>query len=299
MTISDVIINYRRYMKLKNYSPHTIKNYMNILRHFVLWTDAMLEEVSSKHILDYIDWLLSKRLTPKTINCHLNCIRCFYDYLRYEEGISVKNPVKTGYTLRLPKPLPRYLKEEEIELFFKAVDSPRDRAMFFLMLRCGLRVEELSELTTEAIDLGRRRIHVKNGKGGKGRVVYLSNDACEALEKYLRLRCDRKIRKVFLVEKGRCRGKPISVRGIQKRIEYYARQTRMRVSCHMLRHTMATQLLNADAELVTIQDLLGHTTITTTQRYCKVSNLKVQRDYFNAIDKVARKQELQSSGKNI
>jgi site-specific recombinase XerD len=88
------------------------------------------------------------------------------------------------------------------------------------------------------------------------------------------------------VEKGSCFGKPISVRGIQKRIEYYARKVGLKVSCHQLRHTMATQLLNADADLVTIQDLLGHTRIKTTQRYCKVSNLKVQRDYFKAMEAV-------------
>jgi len=79
------------------------------------------------------------------------------------------------------------------------------------------------------------------------------------------------------------RGKAISVRGIQKRLEYYARQAKLKVSFHQLRHTMATQLLNADAALVTIQDLLGHTRIKTTQRYCRVSNVKVQRDYHRAM----------------
>ena len=72
-------------------------------------------------------------------------------------------------------------------------------------------------------------------------------------------------------------------------MEYYSRVTGVRVSCHQLRHTMATQLLNADADLATIQDLLGHSWITTTQRYCKVSDLKVQRDYFNAMDRVQAK----------
>jgi site-specific recombinase XerD len=91
------------------------------------------------------------------------------------------------------------------------------------------------------------------------------------------------------VQKGPLKGKPISVRGIQKRIEYYSQKTGIRVSCHHLRHTMATQLLNADAALVTIQDLLGHSKITTTQCYCKVSNLKVQRDYYKAINVVLQR----------
>ena len=92
------------------------------------------------------------------------------------------------------------------------------------------------------------------------------------------------------------KGQPLSVRGIQKRIEYYAKKSRLNVSCHRLRHTMATQLLNADADLATIQDLLGHGQITTTQRYCWVANLKVQRDYYKAMKVVL--QRTQAQGEN-
>jgi len=94
---------------------------------------------------------------------------------------------------------------------------------------------------------------------------------------------------MFLVQKGPLTGAPISVRGIQKRIEHYARKSGLRVSCHRLRHTFATDLLNADADLTTIQDLLGHERITTTQRYCHVANLKVQRDYYKAMEKVLQR----------
>jgi site-specific recombinase XerD len=154
------------------------------------------------------------------------------------------------------------------------------------MLRGGLRVEEVANLTIGAMDLKRRKIIVEQGKGGKGRVVYFSNDAFDALVHYLRVRPSSRVKKLFLVEKGPYYGRAISVRGIQKRMEYYARKAGLKVSCHQLRHTMATQLLNADADLVTIQDLLGHSRIKTTQRYCKVSNLKVQRDYFKAMEVV-------------
>jgi len=137
----------------------------------------------------------------------------------------------------MSKPLPRHLTEEELSVFFKVCKTSRDRAMFMLMLRCGLRVAEVVGLTLGDIDLRRRRL----------------------------------------------------VRGIQKRMEYYAKKTGLRVSCHALRHTMATQMLNADAELVTIQDLLGHRWITTTQRYCRISNRKVQRDYYRAMEMVMQK----------
>jgi len=121
-----------------------------------------------------------------------------------------------------------------------------------VMLRCGLRVAEVTDLTLGDLDLHRSKILVQNGKARKGRVVYLSQDAQEALVAYLKVRPSTKIRKVFLAEKSPFRGQPISVRGIQKLLESYAQRARLHVSSHQLRHTMATQLLNADAELVTI-----------------------------------------------
>jgi site-specific recombinase XerD len=280
----DAIVHYRRYLKRRNYSPHTIRNYMNTLRHFVLWLDEPIEEVTHKKMAQYIDSLQRKGLKPKTINSHLDSIRGFYHHLEDEEGVAISNPVKRGYALRLPRPLPRHLRDEQVPHLFSEIKHPRDRALFLVMLRCGLRVEEVANLTVGALDLMGRKIFVHHGKGGKDRVVYMSNDLYHALIQYLRVRSSDRAKKLFLVEKGSYKGKPISVRGIQKRMEYYARKTHLKVSCHHLRHTMATQLLNADADLVTIQDLLGHSRIKTTQRYCTVSNLKVQRDYFKAME---------------
>jgi site-specific recombinase XerD len=120
-------------------------------------------------------------------------------------------------------------------------------------------------------------------------MVYISNDAMKALIEYVRIRPESETPKVFLVEKGTYRGQPISIRGIQKRMEYYAKKSGLKVSCHQMRHTMATQMLNAGAELVTIQDLLGHSSIRTTERYSKVSNLKVQQDYHKAMEVVMQR----------
>lgn len=134
----------------------------------MLWVDVPIEEVTHKKISDYIDRLLEKRLRPKTINCHLQNIRGLYDYLSHEEEeIRLANPVKKGHSLRLPKPLPRHLREEEIDTFFDVIKSPRDCAIFIVMLRCGLRVEEVSNLTLGSLDLKRRRIYVFNGMGGR------------------------------------------------------------------------------------------------------------------------------------
>ena len=277
-------------MKRRNCSPHTVKGYLNKLKQFVLWLDAPIEAVDKHKISAYIDYLLDKQLSPKTINIHLGTIRGFYRYLQDEEDREIINPVSRGRSLRLARPLPKHLSDAEVVWFLRSIISRRDRAMFMLMLRCGLRVEEVANLRLDAIDYRQSRLFVYNGKGGKDRVVYISNDAAEALTEYLGIRRPMtRAKNIFLVGKGRFRGKPISVRGIQKRIEFYSEKCGVDVSCHQLRHTMATQLLNADADLVSIQDLLGHTRIKTTQRYCRVSNVKVQRDYHRAMEEVMKR----------
>src|SRR5512139_3445535 len=281
------LIRYRRALKRKNYSAHTVKSYLNLLDQFMRWLTVPLSEVTRKDIGVYVDHLLRKRRMPKTITCHLQTIRLFFDYLMNEEGQAILNPV-TRISLRLPKPLPRHLKDDQVGRLFDGITDLRDRAMFMLMLRCGLRVQEVAELTVDAIEYGRRQIFVFHGKGAKDRVVYRSEDARSALLAYLTKRSS-KARALFLVQKVTMRGKPLSVRGIQKRPEYYARESELKLSCHPIRHTMATQLITADADLATIQDLLGHGQITTTQRYCRVANLKVQRDYYKAMKVVLQR----------
>ena len=271
-------------MKRRNCAPNTVKNYMNMIKHFVVWVDVPVEEVTHATVSRYIDYLMKKRMAPKTVNCHLDGIRQFYHYLKEEEDRVIINPIRKNHMQKMSRPLPRHLRDEQVKSFFRVVSGLRDRAMFMLMLRCGLRVEEVANLAIGAIDVNRRTVLVEDGKGAKDRIVYMSNDALQALAAYLRVRPASRTRKVFLVKKGPCTGQPISIRGIQKRMEYYAQKAKIKVSCHHLRHTMATQMLNADADLSTIQDLLGHSSVKTTQRYCRISNLKVQRDYFNAME---------------
>lgn len=286
MQMTNVIIDFRRYLKRRNYSRHTVKNYLSVLKEFVIWLDVPIEQFTSQKVDEYIDYLHGKRMQAASINIYLASVRVFYRYLRHEVGIKLPNPFRTGKRLRTPKPLPRFLQEEHIERLFDIIRGKRDHAMFMLMLRCGLRVSEVAGLGLNQIDLKRRRVLVCNAKGGKERMVYISDDARQALAAYLNQRTSSRVKKVFLVEKGPCKGQPLSVRGIQKRMEYYAKKAGLSACCHQLRHTMATQLLNAEAKIATIQDLLGHSWISTTQRYCTISNLAVQRDYHQAMQKI-------------
>jgi site-specific recombinase XerD len=291
MDPTEATVRYRRFLKRVNYSRTTISNYTFNIKSFFKWLKVPIINVTPKSIYEYIGFLHNRRLKPKTINSYLNGIRRYYEYLKCEEGVDITNPVKSHYMQILPKPLPRFLKEREVTIFFNHIKDKRDAAMFMLMLRCGLRVGEVANLTFPAIDFEEKSILVLNGKFRKDRIVYMSDDSIKALSEYIKARPYSRKQKVFVVQKGRYKGNPLSIRSIQKRMENYAKKTGLTVSCHRLRHTMATQLLNADAMLSTVQELMGHECIISTQRYAKVSNAKVRRDYFKAMDLVVNRKD--------
>ena len=182
--VVESIDRYRRSLKRKNFAAHTVKAYMNVLAQFTRWLAVPLEHVTRNEIGAYVDHLFHKRLSPKTVTCHLQTIRLFYEYLISEEGMVLVNPVKK-ISIRLPKPLPRHLKDDQVANLFSVITKARDRAMFMLMLRSGLRVEEVAHLTVDAVEYGRRELFVACGKGAKDRMVYLSDDAASALAAYL------------------------------------------------------------------------------------------------------------------
>ena len=134
MNLTESILSYRRYLKRKNYSLHTVKNYLHRLQRFFVWISVPLESVKPEEIKNYIEFLLEKRLAPQTINSHLVVIRMFYNYLADEEDIKVDNPVLKGMTLRVGKPLPRHLRDADVAVFFDVVSKHRDMAIFMLML---------------------------------------------------------------------------------------------------------------------------------------------------------------------
>ena len=286
MEITNSILSYRRFLKRRNFSAHTLTHYLNDLKQFLVWVDIPIEQVEKEKVERYIEYLLHQGKKPKTINCHLNAIRQFYEYLSQETTLDITNTAENVSAVRMPKPLPKHLQDEQVNVFFAVVDKPRDLAIFNLMLRTGLRVAEVSNLTFEEIDFKRGRIWVRCGKGKKDRIVFMTTEVVRVIAEYLKCRPASNSRHLFLVEKGNYKGKPLSVRGIQKRMEYYAKKAGLQASCHHLRHTMATQMLNAGASLATIQDLLGHASITTTQRYAKISNIKVQKDYYKAMEQI-------------
>lgn len=284
------VISFRRYLKRRDYAPNTVRCYLNDLAHFFKFITKPAAQVTIEDVDRYIEAQQEQGRAATTINRRLSAVRQLYLYLRQSENPELLVPVRSYHTLREPDPLPRALKTGEVERLFAVIQDRRDRAMFTLMLRCGLRVKEVARLEMEDMDLTAQRLTVRNPKNRRDRVVYLSPDALETIQAYLAERGEAECSQLFLVPRGRGQGQGISVRGIQKRFEHYAVQARIDASCHCLRHTFATQLVEYGADITTVQALLGHRRVTTTQRYTRVSNPKVRNDYFQGIAKVLEKQ---------
>src|SRR3972149_2173291 len=152
MEPTEPIARYRRFLKRRNYSVHTVKNYVNILGHFSAWLQILIERVTSKETDAYMDHLLRRRTKPKTINCHFGCIHAFYDYLIEDEGMPLANPVKKNYRLRLPRPLPKHLRDEQVEALFKEINDARLRAIASLSLWSYVVVARLTVPRADAIE---------------------------------------------------------------------------------------------------------------------------------------------------
>ncbi len=240
---------------------------------------------------------LNRRLASiATVNRRLAALRSFYHFLTIESDNAPRNPViPKHHFIRLGQQLPRDIQDPDLEKLFTVISGPRDRAMFLLMLRCGLRVGEVRNLSLGDLyldpafgSLPRLWLH---GKGGGQRVVYLSSQPLAALQVWLDIRPKTKDEAVFLNRFGR----RLSVTAIQKRLGVYCRQAGLWVTCHQLRHTFGRHLTEARMPVTTIQKLLGHSRLQTTQVYLHISDSQVQEDYEAAIAEISKTLPLEGS----
>ena len=174
--------------------------------------------------------------------------------------------------------LPRDVEDADVTQLLATIASPRDRAMVLLMLRCGLRVQEVHRLSLNDLYLQPAPASLPRlwltGKRGAQRVVYLSHQALTALENWLAVRPEVETQAVFVSRLGR----RISVRTIQDRLTRYCRRAGMQISCHQLRHTFGRHMVEARMPITSIQKLLGHKSVRTTQIYLHISDPQVQAD---------------------
>jgi site-specific recombinase XerD len=276
------------YLQTRNYSPHTVENYGRDLRLFFATLDKDLGQVNWRDVDYFVQQQSRAELTATTINRRLNALKQFFDYLFIERQMLKTNPVKPSHFQRLGRPLPKKLSQEQVKALFKQIGNPLDHALCLLMLRCGLRVSEVAKLKLSDIDWEQQSLLVEQGKGRKDRVVYLSSDVVTKLEACLTQRPATVPGNQFFWNQKR-KNRPLSAKGIQKKVERYAKAAGIKASCHNLRHTFASNLLEEGAEVVSIKELLGHSSIESSERYAKLSNQRVKQMYLHTIKKVIEK----------
>ena len=282
------ISHFCAYLHRRNYSPHTVENYGRDLRLFFAPLDKDPDAVSWRDIDTFMQQQHQAHLAATTINRRLHALKHFFEYLVMEEQTLATNPVKPSHFLRRGRPLPKHLSQDQVRTLFAHMTHPMDHALGLLMLRCGLRVSEVARLRLGDIDWEQTSLRIDQGKGRKDRIVYLSTDALAALRTCLALRpAVVPDDGVFWNQKRPHRA--LSIKGIQKKMERYAKAAGIKASCHSLRHTFASNLLEAGAEVISIKELLGHASIASSERYAKLSNQRVKQVYQQTIRKVIAK----------
>jgi site-specific recombinase XerD len=251
---------------------------------FFSWAKQMPGEIASHHVDKYINHCNSQGLSPITINRRLSALRSLYYFLSIINELPVQCPViPKRHFLHKPQHLSHDAQEEQIELLFSHIHNPRDKAMFTIMLECGLRVGEISDLSVDSVfldDLPRLKVH---GKGDKYRIVYPSPPALKALQAWLTRRPTTKSRAVFINQ----RGERLSVSGIQYLLKGYCEKAGIQITCHQLRHAFGRRMVEANMPVTSLQKLLGHKDVRTTQIYVRLSDTYLQAEYDKAISQIS------------
>jgi tyrosine recombinase XerC len=276
-----------RYLEIeKNYSRHTILNYRLDLEDFKQFLgDTDLEKVDYLTLRKYLAHLREKSLGTRSINRRLSCLRSFFKFLVRDNYLKT-NPILSILSPKSEKHLPAFLTEEEVSKLIESVypkddkdeRTLRDRAILETFYSTGLRVQELVNLNLEDIDFIGGIVKVM-GKGKKERIVPIGEIAIAAIRKYLEKR--KKKGNVLFLNKS---GKRITTRGVRDIVWKYVKSAGIKqgISSHTLRHSFATHLLNRGADLRTVQELLGHINLSTTQIYTHLTTERLKSVYDKA-----------------
>ena len=269
--MNDYIEEFLRYLELeKGVSAHTLRAYRKDLTDFIAHVNTEPEKIDMLDVRGFIAEQIRKGLNKTTVSRRLSSVRSFFRFL-YREGYMKSNPAKLVSSPRLPKLLPKFLSVDDA---FSLVEKPegigfapaRDRAILELLYSSGLRVGELAGLNVEDINV-REALVKARGKGKKERIVPIGSKALDAIKTYLveRILLKSKEKAVFLNRLGT----RLTDRGVRRIVVKYARAIAINGSIgpHTLRHSFASHLLQGGADLRVIQELLGHASLSTTQKY--------------------------------
>lgn len=272
------------WVRRRNSEARTWRDYTYDLRQFFdVVGERPPREITIRDIDGFVSSQVGRGFKPSTVNRRLAALLAFFSYLADEDPALVCPVLPHRHYLREPQRLPRPVQEADLRDFFAVIEDPRDLAMFTLMLRCGLRISEVANLQLADLFLGETspRLLVR-GKGSRERTVYLSFQAEHSLRAYLKVRPVVPSDYVFLS----CLNDGLSTTAIHKRLMRYREQAEVSLTAHRLRHSFANDLLSAGAPVTSIQQLLGHRWLETTQIYVQANDPQVQADYYAACQKL-------------
>lgn len=303
MTIAQLVDKFLNALKTeKGYSDHTIRNYGVDLRHFQNFLkkkqsqrkhekgEQSLESLDFYLIREYLSDLYG-RYSRSSIARRLSALRSFFSFLE-RKGTLRGNPAAEVSSPKKEKYIPVYLPIDEM---FRLLERPdrgkplglRDWAILEVLYSCGIRVSELTGLNLSSVDYNQRVIRVL-GKGNKERIVPVGKKAVKALREYIEsTRSLREKKQANLRDSPlfiNFRGERLSARGVEKIVKKYGRQGELarEITPHSLRHTFATHLLDGGADLRSVQEILGHVSLSTTQKYTHVSLDRLMEVYDRA-----------------
>lgn len=277
--------HYFIYQYRKNCAANTIKSSHTAISHFLSFikdtgTDH-LYKVTRRDLEAFVEHEQDRGLKPAAIKTHLGALYAFLSFL-VERKIINPDVLSRKMNIKLPESLPRAIDPDDINSLLSVIDKPRDRAMILLLLRTGMRIGELLNTKVGDVNIKERKVLIYLGeKNSRGRVVYFSDDAAGAVLTWLKMRDSNK--EVLFYGWGSNSLSYTAARSMFCKYLLKAGLLHKDYTLHCLRHTFASELLNAGMRLECLQQLLGHTSLEVTRIYARLTDTTREKEYFKAM----------------
>ena len=288
----DHIETYLRDQYRRHLRPNTLGNALKGIEGFMFFIQRRgrvhLEQIGRQDIEAWIEHEQDRGLKASTVKMRLGILKAFLQFLMEKEVLPFELLSKR-MIIKVPDGLPRAMDPDDVRQLLAVLDDVRNRAMILILLRTGMRVGELLNTIIEDVHLKERRIEIYEAcKTRVGRVVYLSDDALKALKAWLKVRKPDRTYLFYAQGKHRQRMTYAAVRSIFVKLLEKANLSHKGYTLHCLRHTCATDLLNAGMRLECVQQLLGHSTVEMTRRYARLTDRTREEEYFRAMAIIER-----------
>ena len=285
----DHFESYLRYKWRMNHKPSTIKGSFTSIALFLTFYNGLgksdMREIVRSDLEAFVEHEQDRGRHISTVKTRTASIVAFIHFLMEQEVIPW-SVLKKTIRFKLPETLPRAMNPGDVKKLIEAIDNVRDRALILLLLRTGMRIGEVLGLNVNDVDLAEKKVHLMQGeKNNMGRVVYLAGDALFAMKRWLSAR-NKEEHYLFYGQRG-----PLSYSAARSHFFKYLKKARLDQkghTVHSLRHTCASELLNAGMRLEVLQQLLGHEDIEITRRYARLTDRTREEEYFRAMAKIEK-----------